>query len=392
MLVCGAVARPARVFISVAEESADIHAASLVRAAREHLPPCELYGLTGPRLRALGVDTVYDFVSHAAMLSGALSVVGRAWTALRAVERAWRRRPPDLVVLLDSPELHLRLARRARRRGYPVLYYIAPQTWASRQGRNRRIARDVQRLACILPFEQDYFRQALVWADYVGHPLFEALRTEKPNEDVVNRLRSSGKPVVAVLPGSRRHVIDTMLPKQLEVIRRLRTAGVQVQTAVSCVSSERLHPIRRLVYAGGFAAEILVDDNASLLSAADLVLVASGTATLHVACYRKPMIVMYDAGASLRLPYRLIGRWFLKTPHLSLVNVLAGARIVPEFMPFVPDVQPVTDVAGQLLRDEDWRGLMMRQLDELVKPLEKSEASAEVCRMMAAMLRAQDLE
>lgn len=363
-----------------------MHAAALVRAARTLLPAVQFYGLTGPRLRELGVRSVYDLTAHAAMLGGVVGVVGHAWRALRAVERAWADERPDLVVLLDSPELNLKLARRAKRRGFRVLYYIAPQTWAAREYRNRQIARDVDRLACILPFEESYFRRQLIYADYVGHPLFETLRTQTPRADVVQRLRATGQPVVALLPGSRRHVIDTMLPLQLEVVRRLRAAGRAVEPVVSCISPDRVPQVRKHVYASGFAAQIVTADNASLLSAADLVLVASGTATLEVAYHRKPMVVMYDAGRWLRLPHRLFGRFVLKTPHLSLVNILAGARVVPEFMPFVNDLNAVAAVAGQLLRDDTWRRIMVRQLDELVRPLEASQASAAVCRMIADML------
>lgn len=378
---------PANVFLCVAEDSADVHAASLVRAARALGHDWHFYGLTGPRLRALGVETVYDFVSHAAMLSGVLSVVGQAWAALRAIQRSWDQRPPDLVVLLDSPELHLKVARLAQRRRAPVLYYIAPQTWASRAYRNEQIARDVDYLACILPFEEEYFRRQLVLADYVGHPLFEALAAEQPKDEVVRQLRSSGKPVVALLPGSRRHVIDAVLPRQLEVVRRLRTLGQIVTPVVSCVAADRVPQVRRHIIASGFAAETLVNDNASLLTAADLALVASGTATLHVAHYRTPMVVMYDAGGLLRLPYRLFGRMIIKLPHLSLVNILAGARIVPEFMPFITDVAPVAVVARQLLTDDAWRKVMVRQLDELVRPLEDSQASTRVCEIIERMLR-----
>jgi lipid-A-disaccharide synthase len=377
---------PARVFISVAEDSADMHAASLVRSAEQELPGVSFYGLTGPRMRALGVQTVFDFASRAAMLSGIVSVIGHARRAIRAVRQSWQAEPPDLVVLLDSPELHLRLARMAHRQGLKVLYYIAPQTWASRPGRNRQIARDVDRLACILPFEEQYFRHALVYADYVGHPLFEALRDETPNDEVVRRLRSGGQPVVAILPGSRRHVIDTMLPMQLDVVRRLRAHGHRVQPVVSCVDQDRRQLIRRHVNASGFAAEVLTDDNASLLTAASLVLVSSGTATLHVAHYRKPMIVMYDAGSLLSLPYRLFGRLVIRTPHLSLVNILAGGRVVPEFMPFVRDLDAVATVAGQLLTDQVWRKIMAESLERAVGPLESSHASLQVCRMIGQML------
>ena len=405
--------RPARIFISVAEDSADTHAASLIRAARERLGDCDFYGLTGPRMRAAGADTVFDMTAHAAMLAGVLAVAGKAWQALAAVKRSWRERRPDLVVLLDSPELHLRLARRARRLGIPVLYYIAPQTWASREGRNRRIARDVDRLACILPFEEAYFRAAGVRATFVGHPLFESLARERPSEQAVARLRAGAGPLIALLPGSRKHVVQTMLPLQLDVVRRLRAAGVAASVAVSAVSQERAADIERMLNDGlrdGFARaappetvvpesvvpdpadprpssiELVVADNASLLTAADLVLVASGTATLHVAHYRKPMIVLYDAGRLLALPHRLLSRYVVRTPHLALVNILAGRRVAPEFMPFVSDPAPIAQVAARLLADESWRRLMVRQLDALVAPLERSQASAHVCRLIAELL------
>ena len=217
------VAQKRKVFISVAEDSADIHAAALLRAARRELPDCVFFGLTGPRLRAEGAETVFDLAAHAAMLTGVFSVVGKALRAVRAVEQSWDATPPDLVVLLDSPELNLRLAKKAHARGIPVLYYIAPQTWASREGRNRLIARVVDRLACILPFEEEYFRQAGVNAAYVGHPLFETLDNERPDADRVAALRSGAERLVAILPGSRRHVIDAVLPPQLEVVEKMRT-------------------------------------------------------------------------------------------------------------------------------------------------------------------------
>jgi lipid-A-disaccharide synthase len=403
-----------RIFISVCEASADVHAASLVRAARERGYTWDFYGLTGPKLRELGVETVFDFASHAAMLSGVLGLIRGGWRAIRAVEQAWDARRPDVVVLLDSPELHLKLARRAKKRGIPVVYYIAPQTWASRAYRNRQIARDIDRLACILPFEEEYFGRGIQGlrdsgiegkrcrAEYVGHPLFEALQREKPISDTVEFLkaRAAGRPVVAILPGSRRHVIAAMLPRQLEVVQRLRVTGTDVYAAISFVDEAARIQVRKLLTAAasanGSAAstddadlgiDLIVADNASLLTAADLVLVASGTATLHVAHYRKPMIVMYDAGRLMRVLHAAIGRFILTTPHLSLVNILAGSRIVPEFMPFIRDTAPIAAVAKQLLVDSTWRELMIRQLDEVVAPLEQSRASERVCDIIDELLQ-----
>lgn len=397
------VSRPLRIFISAAEHSADVHGAALLRAAADHLPAAAFFGLCGPRMQASGAVALADLTAHSAMLSHVGGVLGRALRAVRAVERSWDADPPDLVVLLDSPELHLGitelgvpgLAPRARRRGLPVLYYIAPQTWAARAWRNSRLRGCVDQLACILPFEQAYFRARGIACEFVGHPLFESLAQQSPNPEVVATLRDPSGPTIALLPGSRRSVIDAILPLQLDVVRRLAARGVRPMVGVSCVSEERRAQIQSQVLRAALPladgrVRVLVGDNASLLSAADLVLVASGTATLEVAHHRKPMIVMYDAGRLLLTLQRTIGRRFIRTPHLSLVNLLANARVVPEFMPAMPDPDAVAHVAAQLLHDLTWRRLMIDQLDALVRPLTATRASARVCELMGRTARARD--
>ena len=381
-----------RVFISVAEHSADMHGAALVREARQRLPQASFFGLTGPRMREAGVESIYDLTAHSAMLTGVVGMVNRARQALSAVEVAWRQRAPDVVVLLDSPALHMRLAQRAHHLGLRVLYYIAPQTWVSREGRIRRIAQYVDHLACILPFEEAYFRAHGVRATYVGHPLFESLAREQPDAAAVERLRTAGRPLVALLPGSRRHVIATMLPIQLDTLRQLRALGLPAAAAISAVSAEAEQQIAGVVHRAAADAVIVRDDNASLLTAADLVLVASGTATLHVAHYRTPMIVVYDAGAVLNTLRRLIGRRFLLMPHLSLLNILAQQRIVPEFMPGRPDPCAVARVARQLITDEQWRPLIPRPAASGPGSLGKTRPrppalclSARVCDLIAGL-------
>jgi lipid-A-disaccharide synthase len=341
--------------------------------------------LTGPRLRAEGVESIADFTQHAAMLAGVLGNIGRGWRTVRLVEREWRANRPDLVVLMDSGTLHLPMARRAKKLGIPVLYYIAPQTWASRAYRNRTLARCVDHVACILPFEQEYFRGAGVNATFVGHPLFESLARERTDDAALAHLRKGDAPLIAVLPGSRRHVIETMLPLQLRVLEALKRDGVPFRAAVSASAEDRVEMIQDALNRSTINADI-VTGNTMWLSAADLVLVASGTATLHVAHYRKPMVVMYHAGALMRRLNPLLRR-LVKTPHLCLVNILARRRIVPEFMPFVPDVAPVARVARDLLDDQAWRDLMMRQLDEIVGPLEQSDASSGVCNLIEHIWR-----
>lgn len=379
------------IFISVAEHSADLHAARLVEAVGARLPETNFYGLAGPRMKAAGVEALADLTDRAAMLTGVVRMIGPAWQALRFCRRAWRERRPDLAIFLDSGALHLPMAARARRMGIPTLYYIAPQTWASRSYRNRRLARDLDRVACILPFEEAYLRAHGVRAEFVGHPLIEALAgLPAPLSDPFSDLPGDG-PAIAILPGTRRQVIDRMLPLHLETAARLhRELGFSPpRVVVSAADASRAEQIHARLREGVFSdsgARVVVDENAALLSRADLALVTSGTATLEAAYYTTPMLVLYDAGRLLRRPYEWFGRWVIHAPHLSLVNILAGRRIVPEFMPFVTDCRVVARTAAALLRDAVWRERMRADLKETVRPLTASRASERMGEIIEEML------
>ncbi len=375
-----------RIFISVAEPSADAHAARLVAHAAEHHPHWRFSGLTGPALRSAGVATVFDFAQHAAMIGGVVKLVGAARRALGAAEQAWRQSRPDLVVVMDSSALHLPMARRAKRCGLRVLYYIAPQTWASRAWRNRDLARHVDHVACIVPFEQAYFRARGVNATFVGHPLFESLPADRGSAP--ERPSAPTTPTLLLAPGSRQGVIRALLPKQLEVVRRMAAGGVEVRVLVSAASEAAARLITSMLAAAKTIPtrpEVTTDLDAGV-RAADLVLTASGTATLHIAAYRKPMVVLYDAGRWLYWPWRLGGGLAITLPHLSMVNILGAARITPEFMPFVRDTTEIASVAAQLLYDARWRQLMVRQIDAVTAPLEHSRASQRVSELMAELL------
>jgi lipid-A-disaccharide synthase len=295
--------------------------------------------------------------------------------------------------------LNQHVARAARRRGIPVLYYIAPQVWASRPWRARELARVADLVACILPFEEAYLRARGIRAEFVGHPLFETAApvtmecgtkaaTGASTDLSTNSVQSSEAPRIAILPGSRRQVIEALLPRQLAVVELLRQGGLPATAQISCVSEDRLARMHALCADAAVPAEIVVGDPAAVVRGADLILVASGTATLDVARHLKPMLVLYDAGRLLAGPYRWFGRYFLTTPHLSLVNILAGKRVVPEFMPFISEIEPIAEVARQLLRDETWRRLMCRQLAETIRPLSDSRASLRVCEVIRSMLAA----
>ena len=372
------------VFISAAEPSADLHAASLIRAVHQQDPEVRFFGVAGPLMQDAGCEAVFDMTSHAAMAAGMFKAIPRALAMLRTSKKALNERRPDLAIVIDSPILHLRTTRFARRAGVPVLYYIAPQLWAWGAGRINKVRDTVDRLAVIFPFEETYFRERGVQAEYVGHPLFDSLTAREVDHQRVADLQKLGKPLLAILPGSRSHVVEEVFPGQLEVAAAVNN---QFPGSAICVSAankraralieERLAPTR-------LNATVLEGENAEMLRACDLCLVASGTATLEVAYHHAPMIVMYNAP---RWSYHLVGRWIIKTPYLSLVNILADRQLVPEFMPFYRSTEPIITRALGLLSNPESLAQARTDIAALIDPMIKTGASKNAADMVSAMLR-----
>jgi lipid-A-disaccharide synthase len=374
-----------RVLISAAEPSADLHGASLIGEVRRRLPGVEFVGVGGPLMAQAGCRLLADLTTESSMLLGALSLVGRAWKLLRRLDRLLAEEPFDLGVVIDSPTLHLPLAKRLKRRQVPVLYYIAPQTWAWAEYRTRKLAKRVDRAAVILPFEQEYFRTKGIRADYVGHPLFDVLAERTVDRGCVARLREAGGPVVALLPGSRRQVIREVLPGQLEVSRRILRRFPEARFLLSAASETAEREIGALLAGAGPAVEVHQGHNPEIISAAELVLVASGTAALEVAYYRKPMIVMYNHS---RWGYELIGKHLINTKYLSLPNILAGREVVPEFMPYYRRPDPIAAKAIEMLSTPQTLERIATELDELISPLATTGASANTADIVVDMLGA----
>lgn len=372
-----------RVFISAAEHSADLHAAELIRATHAADPDVRFIGIAGPRMKAAGCDCLFDMTRHSAMLLGAIGAAGNAMKMLAIAERTIRMHPFSAVVVLDSPTLHLPLAGRAHAAGLPVLYYIAPQLWAWGAGRIYKMRHRVTKTAVILPFEEKFFRDQGVDAEWVGHPLADKFRDLQVDEHAVSRLRDPNRPLVALLPGSRKHVVDSLIGDQLAIAARLRQRGISARFAVSVASPEVAPIIDAAVARTAIDVEIVPGDHAALLSAADLAIVASGTTTLEVAFHDVPMVVMYQAS---KLFYHAIGRWLIRTPHLSLPNILAQERIVPEFMPYYDSIEPIVDAAAELLREEDRRRKMRSDLERVIAPLREKPASANTARILLNMI------
>ena len=358
--------RPPLVFISAAEPSADLHGASLIRAVHERSPMVRFVGVAGPKMVEAGCDSIFSMIGEAGMLLGALGALRRGLAMLRTSERHLRRYAFDAVVVIDSPMLHLPLAAKAQTVGAKVMYYIAPQMWAWGEYRVRKLRERTDRVAVIFPFEEQYFRDHGVNATYVGHPLAEQFAQTRIDEAVVNEVRACGTPVVTLCPGSRQHVVKEVLPGQLEVAEQIAAVFPEGSFPISVANPHVAPLIAKLAASCRARVKTRPQNRAEIIRAADLVLTASGTMALEVAFHQRPMIVMYNAS---RVFYHLIGRWMIRTPHLSLPNILAGREIVPEFVPYYTSTEPIARRAIELLRDAGDRQAMVNELRAAVMPL-----------------------
>jgi lipid-A-disaccharide synthase len=305
------------------EASGDQHAAGVARALRERIPGVRLVGLGGPRMAAQGVElmegldrlAVMGFVEVLAHLGFFRALEGRVNARLDAGEI-------DLLIPVDYPGFNMRAARHAHAHGIPVLYYIAPQVWAWKAKRARRLARDADRIAVVLPFEAERLAAEGARVDFVGHPLLEEPPPSVPREAFVRRLGlDPARPLLAVLPGSRRQELERNVAPFLEAARRVVAARPDVQPVLARAPSL---PDDALT---GLGVPVTPDAPA-LLHHADAALVKSGTGTLDAALAGVPFVVAYRTHP---LTFALAKR-LVRVPHVALANLVAGERVVPELL------------------------------------------------------------
>jgi lipid-A-disaccharide synthase len=310
-----------RIFISAGEPSGDLHAAGIVRALSRRYPDAEIEALGGPQMEAAGATIRYPMEGLAAF--GVVEVVTKIrahYRLLRALQADFRVGRYDLAVLVDYPGFHLRVAEAAHRAGTKVLYYIAPQLWAWRPERARRLAASVDSLAVVLPFEQKFFSQLGIPSEYVGHPLVD--RPPGPTrEDARARLGiPTDSRTLAIFPGSRSQEIRRLWTPFREAAHRLLRDGTCQRVLVAGTA--------RGVYPDANGLEVVREDTATLLAAADAALVKSGTTTLEAALAGTPMVVAYKVH---QLSWKVFQR--LRTVRwVSLVNLVADQEVVPEVL------------------------------------------------------------
>lgn len=311
--------------IITGEASGDLHASHVLQALRKRDPDLESFGVGGDRLARQNMELLYHVRDLAIVgLFNVLRHVPMYRRVMSSIEAEVERRKPDAVVLVDFPDFNLRLAKRLGRLNVPILYYISPQVWAWRKRRVREIAKNVDHMMVIFPFEEEFYRLEGVPVSFVGHPLGEQLSEHVPASP---RQAPSGRLTIALLPGSRSMEIESLLPAMLDAVELI---GRDQQTDVVLIQASTISDERIRAAAGDRfdSLTVVTDEGASAIGRCDLALASSGTATLEAAILGVPMVVMYRLSP---LTYALARR-LVRLDHFSLVNIVAGREVVPELL------------------------------------------------------------
>jgi lipid-A-disaccharide synthase len=321
---------PPEVLIVATEASADLHAARVLEELRLLRPGTLAFGMGGPRLRAAGLDALHRAEEMSVMgLVEVLPAIPRILRILGDLSRVAAERRPAAALLVDSPDFNLRLAKRLKKLGIPVVYYVSPSVWAWRQGRVKTIRKVVDRMLCILPFEERFYEGTGVSARFVGHPLAERPAPQPPEAYRAALGLDAGRTTVALVPGSRHAEIERILPAMLDAADRVREKHPDVQFVLPVAPTLREGALAPHLARHATLDVTLVTGRADeVVGASDAALVKSGTSTLEAALMLRPMVVVY------RMSWlsALVARWMLKVAHVALVNLLAGRRLVPELL------------------------------------------------------------
>ena len=318
-----------RVLLVAGEASGDLHGAALARELRARRPDLTLVGIGGPRLRAEGMQVLVDTEHVATMgFTETFGTLGRLVTAYRSLVREFDEARPDLVVLIDYPEFNLRLARQAKRRGIPVFYFVAPQVWAWRKGRIRTVAERVDKLAAVFPFEPAVYNTgARPLAEFVGHPLLDVVAATRARAETRARYGlDPDRPLLALLPGSRKNEVGFLFRAMCEAAATLAPEGWQAVAALAESLDER--DLGAALGGQPLPVPVAHNDTYNVVTAADAAIVASGTATLETALLGCPMVIVYRLAP---LTY-WIARRLVDVPWIGMPNLILRRGVFPELI------------------------------------------------------------
>ncbi len=369
-----------KVMIIAGEASGDLHGSGVVRELKKINPKLDVFGVGGDRMKQEGMNLVYHIRELGFM--GFVEVIKHLpfiKVMEHTLEQIVKFKKPEVIVLIDYPGFNLRFAKRIRKYGTKIVYYISPQVWAWHRSRVRKMRGVVDSMLVVFPFEVDLYRKESIPVEFVGHPLLEVLEAGMSRKNFCKRYDiDASKKILGLIPGSRRQEIEKIFPVMIRAARRVAAEeGMEIVVAVAPTLEESF--FRTLFNLDD--VRLVKGATYDVMSQSHFAFVTSGTATLETACFGTPMFVLYKTSW---LTY-MIGRLLIRVKNIGLVNIVAGKNIVPEFIQNRASVGTVARDALNVLRSEERLKAMRSELSVLRKNLGSAGASGRVARHIVRM-------
>jgi lipid-A-disaccharide synthase len=365
-------------YIIAGERSGDLHGGNLIRAIKSHDHSAHFRGFGGDYMKEVGADIIVHYNEMAFM--GFLEVAKNFRTISRYIKKCKQdilQYNPDVIILIDYAGFNQRMSRFGKDNGIKVFYYITPKVWAWWQRRALQLKATVDRMFVILPFEKDFFRKYDCEVDYVGNPVLDAVKSHKADPDFLTKNNfSTGKPLVAILPGSRKQELQNMAPVLAEAIKKFP----EYQFAVAGINN--LDKNLYAPFTGRANVKLVFEDTYNLLLNSNAAIVTSGTATLETGLFKVPQVVVYRTSP---ISYR-IAKSFISVGFISLINLIAGREVIKELIQIHANADKIGNELQRLLQDQDYRLKIMKDYDEIYKKLDIGSASENTGRLMVKYL------
>jgi len=364
------------------EASGDMYGAEVARGLFQQFPNCQIYGLGGPRMRDAGVELEGD-ISKTAVVGPfeMVSSLGALYRVFRLLAERVETAPPTAAILIDFPDFNLRLAKRVKDAGAPVIYYISPQVWAWREGRIKQIRRLVNKMLVIFPFEEDMYRKAGVDAEFVGHPLIDMVRATKSKDEFCDAYKlDSRKPIVALLPGSRRKEVRFILPTVCEAAALIKEQKPDTQFVLPMASGLERGLLEEIIQSRPIT--IVTNDTYNAIRYARAAIVASGTATLETALLGTPEVIVYRISQATWL----LGKVLLKVRLYGIVNIILGEEVVPELFQERMTPEGVSKMALRLMDDVWMQSKIRGNYEKLRRQLGSGNVAERVVQAVARVV------
>ncbi|MFH1287166.1 MAG: lipid-A-disaccharide synthase [bacterium] len=369
-----------KILIVTGEASGDLHGGLLTDELKKINPDLEIFAVGSKKMEASGAKIIFESTQLAIFgfteMFSRLNLIKEAFDKIKEFVRAER---PSLVVLIDYPGFNIRLAGFLDEQKIPVIYYISPQIWAWNKGRINVLKKLVKKMIVVFPFEEEIYKSNGMDVEFVGHPLLDLVKPKISKKEIIEKFgftEGENSPIIGLLPGSRYEEINNLLPVMVNVCRKLKKNIPAIQFYICWANNLDIKLIEKRLKKANFPVSIISGWNYELISVSDLVMVASGTATLETAILETPMVIL----GKISFFSSLLARILIKIPYIGLPNILAGEMIVPELFQENVRTKKVFLAVLELIRNENTRKKMRNKLTAVREKLGDSGAAGRAAR------------